>query len=238
DAAATDAPPSTRPTAEPTARQAAAAVPGDKPSDKTAENPIAKSDAKPDAPAAPPPTTGRLFGVDSPYHELAATADPARKAVLDGLSEQLGLSGPERAKAARELAAKLQKERDDVEGQKRQAMKDAGPHRDRLAQAVRARWPELTVAFHPRQAEILRTESDAVVTFIEAHEAYKAFERQREMAEKLDARSDDLERKWVKTQRFLRTLEDVALAANLPKVATPEVQKRYAELLKAEYGTL
>lgn len=180
----------------------------------------------------------KLLAVDSSYFDVVATADPARKAVLEGLSKQLGFGGPERARAARDLLNKLKRDRDDLENQKRTAARNLQPLKDKLVQAVRARWPELTVPFHPRQADILRSEADAVVKFIESHEGYKPYEDQRSGYEKLDERSTELERKWVKAQRFLRTLEEVALAANLQKVAPPEVVKRYDELLKAEYGSV
>jgi len=46
------------------------------------------------------------------------------------------------------------------------------------------------------------------------------------------------DRKWAKCQRLIRTLENVALAANLPHVASAGRQKEYARLLGAEMATL
>jgi hypothetical protein len=59
-----------------------------------------------------------------------------------------------------------------------------------------------------------------------------------ERADSLSKKALDLDRRWAKCQRFLRVAEDVALSANLPKVAPPEVVERYKEMVAAEAGTL
>ena len=46
------------------------------------------------------------------------------------------------------------------------------------------------------------------------------------------------DRRWVKCKRLIRTLENVALAANLEVVAEPEVIERYHALRDAENQTL
>jgi hypothetical protein len=180
----------------------------------------------------------KLLTLDSPYYTLAESADPARKAVLEGLSEQLKLSGPERARAARDLANQFQRQKDDFNSQQRDARKSMNEAREKIASMVRGRWPELVTPFHPRQITLLMKEADTVVGAIESHHSYNQFEKQRDLYEKIDDKLMEVDRQWVKTQRFLRTLEDVALAANLPKVATPEVVERYKQLLKAEYGVM
>lgn len=189
-----------------------------------------------DAAPIPANRSDRLLTADSQYYTLLESADPARKAVLEGLSEQLKFSGPERARAARDLANQLQRQKDDLNGQQRSARRSMSEAREKIATMLRSRWPELSTAFHPKQQELLQKESDTIVKAIESHEAYKQMESQRTLYEKIDDRLMELDRQWVKTQRFLRTLEDVALAANLPKVASREVVERYERLLKAEYG--
>ena len=63
---------------------------------------------------------------------------------------------------------------------------------------------------------------------------FKEFEKQDEEIDKAETQSLDLRRPWVKTQRFIRTAETVALAANLPKVAAPEIVKRYLQIVQLE----
>ncbi len=47
-----------------------------------------------------------------------------------------------------------------------------------------------------------------------------------------------LEREKARVERLLRTCEDAVLAANLPRVAEPEIVKRYEQLVAMEEGTL
>ncbi len=50
-----------------------------------------------------------------------------------------------------------------------------------------------------------------------------------------DARLD-ADRMEAKVQRLLRTCENIVLAANLPKVTTPEIVARYEAACKARRG--
>ncbi len=54
----------------------------------------------------------------------------------------------------------------------------------------------------------------------------------------LEAERFELERKWVKCRRLERVLENIALARNLPLVASPEIVHRYQRLIAAEESTL
>ncbi|MDB5173563.1 MAG: hypothetical protein JWN51_2336, partial [Phycisphaerales bacterium] len=73
---------------------------------------------------------------------------------------------------------------------------------------------------------------------IESDSAYPRWEIVRREADDFDEKAMVLERRWVKCKRFTRTLKTVALAANLEKVASPEVVERYRQILADESGTL
>ena len=73
-----------------------------------------------------------------------------------------------------------------------------------------------------------------VIGIVEGHPQFARFEELQEKIEALDTQKMDLERTGVKCQRLIRALENVALAANLPQVATPEQIERYARLRAAE----
>jgi hypothetical protein len=73
-----------------------------------------------------------------------------------------------------------------------------------------------------------------VVKAIETHPRFKRFDDLSHEIDGLGARNMDLERKWVKCQRLMQTLQSVALAANLEKVATPELQEKYKEIVREE----
>jgi hypothetical protein len=84
----------------------------------------------------------------------------------------------------------------------------------------------------------ITNESAEIIKLIETHPAYK---RWNELSEKDDTRGDksfDLERKWVKTQRFLYVAETVALEANLPQFASKAVVAKFEAIRSAENATL
>jgi hypothetical protein len=114
--------------------------------------------------------------------------------------------------------------------------------RGNLARDIRSRllrrWPEFSNAWHPRVTELMQKEASDIQQAIESDSAYPRWEILRREADDLEEKSMKLERKWVKCKRFTRTLRTVALAANLEKVASPEVVERYRQLLADEAGTL
>ena len=184
----------------------------------------------------------RMDGVDdlitpeAPFDKLTASATPraeggARRAVqaVGGLrpgADGRGAAGGQ-ARPARQAA-----------GGRRSQPGDAlvPAEREPIASALRAKWPELNSRWHPRLAKILSDEADDIVRTIETHPGYRNMERAGERANALSKKALDLDRRWAKCQRFLRVAEDVALSANLPKVAPPEVVERYKEMVAAEGG--
>ena len=113
---------------------------------------------------------------------------------------------------------------------------------DKLAARIRRevinRWPELANPWHPSAATIIQKEADAIVECVESHKGYKRFSQLRRRLNRLSQEQLKRDRKWAKCQRLIRTLENVALAANLPHVASAGRQIEYARLLGAEMATL
>lgn len=92
--------------------------------------------------------------------------------------------------------------------------------------------------FHPMTIDALTHEPDEIVKLIESSSEFKEWGERFKEAEEREDKSFDLERKWVKCQRFIDTAESVALEANLPKFGGKLVQARYEALRKAENGSL
>jgi hypothetical protein len=186
----------------------------------------------------------RMDGVDdlitpeAPFDKLTASATPAQKAVLEGLSKQLEVYGLERTDAVQQESKRVLRDKQQADGDANRAMRSFRQAREPIASALRAKWPELNTRWHPRLAKILSDEADDLVRTIETHPGYKNMEKAGERADSLSKKALDLDRRWAKCQRFLRVAEDVALSANLPKVAPPEVVERYKEMVAAEGGTL
>jgi hypothetical protein len=110
--------------------------------------------------------------------------------------------------------------------------------KNQIRARVLARWPEIANGFHPHTVYALTHEAAEIVQTIETHPAFKQWNAQYEKNEEQAEKSFDLERKWVKCQRLLYTLDTVALEANLSKFATPMIQERYRKLRAAENATL
>jgi hypothetical protein len=179
-----------------------------------------------------------LVTVDAPYERLAGFASPVERAVIDGLSEQLGLTAEDRAAAARKLAESIQSRRQQLEDQKKKQSARLDRTRENIHRDVTMRWPELSNPWNSEACSLLREEPAQLIAAIEGHREYSDFDGADREVDAISDQRFDLERQWVKCQRLLRTLENVALAANLPKVAAGDVQARYRELLAAESGTL
>ena len=186
----------------------------------------------------PPQPLVRLWHPDSAFADLIDLARAEERVVLEGLSGQLELFESRRARQARMVAARLAKEN-------KARLSDRNKMRgqyDKLAAGIRRevinRWPELANPWHPSAATIIQKEADAIVECVESHAGYKRFSQLRRRLNRLSQEQLKRDRKWAKCQRLIRTLENVALAANLPHVASAGRQKEYARLLGAEMATL
>ena len=177
-----------------------------------------------------------MLSADSPYDQLVAAAAPVDRAVLEGLSLELGLSGADRSRQAKDLAEKVSQENKQLGGRVNQKNGELNGVTQSIRREVLNRWPELENPWNPRVQEILAHESSAVTALIEGHASFAKMRELRTEIDQLNEQKLNLDRRWVKCQRLLRALENVALAHNLPLVASPEIQERYRQLIAAERG--
>lgn len=177
-----------------------------------------------------------LLTPDSPFELLAELASPADRAVLLGLSQHLELSQPQRAKEAAAKAAQLMKEKKELDAAL--AKKSASYNRatGNIQRMLTHRWPELNNRWHPGVNQLLAEQSADLVQAVETHPDFAGLEDLRQAQEELKTQKMDLDRRWARCQRLIHTLENVALAANLPQLAPQDVQDRYAALVAAESG--
>jgi hypothetical protein len=175
-----------------------------------------------------------MINAEDDIETLLGNSRPEQRAVIDELSKQLELKQEGRMFETKNLAGKFEKDRKDLDQQKRRLQRDLGGLRGAIQSTVKQKWPELANPWHPRIAEILSKEGDDVVKTIETHPRFKRFDELSHEIDGLSARNMDLERKWVKCQRLMQTLQSIALAANLERVATPELQEKYKEIVREE----
>ncbi|MCP4787013.1 MAG: hypothetical protein GY903_24875 [Fuerstiella sp.] len=225
-------------------RPSSEASPGKNDKDKPQEGDAASSDqndGKDDA--TDPPGDGEpaaeLLSADVDYAILAKHATSADLAVLEGLSEQLGLcTSVKRGQATRDLARQLRDEKKKLDAEDRKQSAESKRLAGEIGKSVKTRWPEFANRWHPRVNEFLEKEGEELVKHIESHPRYARFEEFRTQNDELSEQRFDLDRRWVKCQRLLRSMDYVAMAANLSKVGSPEIQERYRQLVEAESCTL
>ena len=181
-----------------------------------------------------PTNGGALFNSEDDFDRLLAVANPSDKAVLQQLSKVLALEGPRRVQTARTKFSEIERQRREIDKKKQKLTAERDQMRRSLQTRVERRWPELTNLLNPSATEILAKESPEIVRFIESSPGFNDFEKQGEAIDALEKQADDLDRTGVKQQRFIRTAENVAMAANLPKVAKEEIIQSFKRLVEAE----
>lgn len=170
-----------------------------------------------------------LLPDDADFDSVLNLATPAEKAVLLGLSKQLGLDGDDRVSRARREAQSRRRTRGRTRTQDPSA-----ELRQRIARDLKRRWPELANVLNPVSIELLTTRSEEFVRAVENHRDYQ---RYRELADEEKAKLSATEQK-VKYERLVRTAENVILRANLVTLGDAERLAEYRAIVEAESQTL
>jgi len=185
----------------------------------------------------PAKAEGDLFTGNTPYEAVLGRATPAERAVLEGLSQELSLSGSDRIAQARKKGEEIQAERNRLGEERKHKNDELEGHKHKLQAALKDRWPELANLLNPDVVTLLVQGGNELTATAEALPDYSDFDRLVREIDSIERERLDLDRRWAKHQRLLHTAENVALAVNLPLVAADR-QERYAALIAAERGTL
>lgn len=186
----------------------------------------------------PVTTSERFLRAASAHLADAAPGDdpplPEERAVVDRLTRRTGLSRPERA---HERLAQVSAEVERLGAELDRLDAEIADAEASLVGALLHRWPVLDDPWHPRFAEALEGERDAIEAFLaesgdEARRAALLEERERVAAE-----HDRLLLESAPLERLARAMETMDLAARL-RAAGGEGWRRYQELLACERGAL
>jgi hypothetical protein len=176
-----------------------------------------------------------LLPENAPYDTILSLATPFERAVLDGLSKQLDLTGNTRIEdARRESRPFLGRRRGRGRDPGRAAGQRAERLRDDIADDLKERWPELSNVLNPGAVELLTTRSQSFVEAVESHPRYEEYREQLELA----ASTPDRQERRVKFERFVRTAQDVILRENLNRLGDRERLAQYQALAAAESTSL
>ncbi|MEL0118861.1 MAG: hypothetical protein VXB01_07970 [Opitutae bacterium] len=182
-----------------------------------------------------------LLTTETSYSTLLKKAGINEKTILEGLSRELKISGDNRGKAAREGSKKVEEAKKKLNTEKGKLTGERNKLKGTLAGVIKRDWPEVANAYHPATSSLLNDKAKywKLVAQLESHKDFKQYMDLSRKIDGLSRKVHDEDRKWVKYQRFLRTLENVALEANMPKVVEDcTILDRYKNLLREESSTL
>jgi hypothetical protein len=174
----------------------------------------------------------KLLPKDAPYDTVLELATPAERAILEGLSSQLELTGSDRIATAGRNDRTSRRGRG--RGRNRSAIRQADRLRDTIADDLKDRWPELSNVLNPGAVELLTKRSDEFVRAVEEHPRYEEYRTQAVLAE----RTPDPQKRRAKFERFVRTAEDVILRENLKRMDDQKRLAQYTTIAAAEAGSL
>ncbi len=182
---------------------------------------------------------GEWLKPEDEFAKVFERANPIERAVLEGLSAKLALHDQNRAKAARDLMKKLDDQRKKLADQKKKPDGDRNRIKGKLASEIRKRWPEAGNPYHPRARELFKPEiSKQVMDLLKREGEWEKYLNAKQVSSRLEKKRFELDRRKVKCMRFLRTLDNVVLEANLPLIADEKTLARHEALRALENETL
>jgi vacuolar-type H+-ATPase subunit D/Vma8 len=173
-----------------------------------------------------------------PLSALAAKARPDERTILKRLPAKLGMSETPTVEEIRRQLNKNESEAKDSEAELSAADTAYTELVERVQEEVREIWPELNATYAPLAMELTSDRTDEFVKRVGDLSSYQALQSATKRQAELSQKQLKLARTEARLQRLLQTCEDVALRANLPKVAPAEIVTRYEKLLAIEESTL
>ncbi len=180
----------------------------------------------------------QLLKRHTPYAKTLELAGPVERAILEGLSEQLGLMGDSRYAAVEKRAAEIENQRADLLKQFNDKKRISDGHRSAIRDTLLGRWPDLSNLLTPQSVKLVSESSDEFVKAVEAHPRLKAWNKIEKERQAIDEERFALEKKWVRCIRFLRAHNNVVLAENLRRLGDADDLSRFASIRTAESGSI
>jgi hypothetical protein len=174
-----------------------------------------------------------LLAGEAPYDVVLGLATPPERAILEGLSAELGLEGAGRIEAA-EDAGRESRGRFRRGGRGGGSRRRAARLRETIAEDLEERWPALANAYNPGVIELLTTRSEEFIAAVEGHPRYREYRQQMDA----QAGGPDPDKRRVKYERFVATAEDVILRENLQRLGDAAKIAQYEAIVAAESTTL
>ena len=202
---------------------------------------LASGQGHPDAASATEPRPlppVDLLDVSGPLRNLLVLADPIDHQIAIQLAERLSIDLDGDASQLEEALKTAQRKLEEAERTRSRIARNHRRAQQRTIAQVRREWPELESDHSPMLAALMAEHSELFVDKVEAMSSYRTMvERSEQLAEvsteMLQRQKDD-----AVVRRIQQIFRRIALAHNLPKVASPDLVQRYQKLLELESTTL
>ncbi len=174
----------------------------------------------------------RLFLLEGKLETLMANSRPVSARIVKELAKTLNLS-------LQDDVAQVKKSYDEIRRadrtQGRGGRSRQGSGRRDLLREVTEKWPELGDEDRWDSSKLLRADNqEPLLAELKQLPSWKSYEERRQQRLAADKVADQREIRSVKFRRLLSTLEAIVREKNLPLVATPEIVKRYEQLMALE----
>jgi hypothetical protein len=173
-----------------------------------------------------------------PIAKLSAISRADQRAILEQLPAKLALGAQPTVEDIRQKMQQIGVKLSVAEAKLGAATRERRAALKRARQEIYEIWPELKADYAPLAIELATDRADEFVKRVETRPGYKAFHSARAEEKESEKQALTLERAKARSERLLQTCEDVVLAANLPRVAPPEVVTSYKRLVALEESTL
>lgn len=181
---------------------------------------------------------GDLVDAEGALSKLAAACRPEQRAILEQLPAKLGLGRGATVEEVEKKLTEIGEKLDAADEKSASATRTCRSALKAVRNELYEMWPELRAEWAPLAVDLVTDRADEFVEKVQKLPDYATYRYAKKRQEELVKVSMQLERDKARVERLLRTCEDAALIANLPRVAKPEVVKRYDELVAMEEETL
>jgi len=185
---------------------------------------------------APEGQTGLLTKTSS-YPELLAAADPIRRAILEGLSQRMELTGDDRPTKAADTLAEVDRELASLKQRQGKLLGELSSERKPLVEKLSDRWPALKERSKPQALQTVLEQSQPILEAVADEPSYASLKATLAKLQKLN---EDMEMQLTRkahAERFIYTCESVAKINTLQRFARPQYFKAYYDLLERELAT-
>lgn len=178
-----------------------------------------------------------LLSQTSAYPDLYASADVVRRAILDGLSERLNLTGDNRTPQARAALDSARKQRSQLRGRQIAIGRELSSLRKPLVAELAEQWPELADVKGGKALPAILEHADPIREAIADEDAFATIIEKLAELEAINAEREALTATIAHAERYLYTCDSVAEIDTLLRFGEPEMVDAYRALLAREMAT-